>query len=338
MAYTLLEYIGPETGEMLSKTWKTHLQDEDHRQRLFRDMSRIILSLARIPQPRIGSFEIHNDGTITLTNRPLHCSAVILENCGALGTIQKNDTYTCTEAFVSDMVTLHDRYLLKEPNAILSEEDCCRQMAANTALRAVSHRYIKREYRNGPFLLQLTDLHQSNIFVDSNWNVTSLIDLDWTCACPAEMLDVPYWLTDCGIDGISGEGYDAFRQARGDFLQILEHEERNTRLGHAIPISKVMHDMWASKGVWFWHSLTSVNNVCTTLLDDHLYPPRTTDDTSEIETVVSRLWCEDPNGFIQGKLKDRQEYVEKVERLVRTAGRSAGADEATKDPAERLND
>jgi len=102
--YMLLEYIGPETGKELSDTWDERRQNPVQRQNLFRGMSRLILSLARIPQPRIGSFEFHNKGTITLTNRPLLCSIIILENDGAPRTILKHETYTSTEPFVADML------------------------------------------------------------------------------------------------------------------------------------------------------------------------------------------------------------------------------------------
>ncbi|PNY29609.1 Uncharacterized protein TCAP_00475 [Tolypocladium capitatum] len=49
--------------------------------------------------------------------------------------------------------------------------------------------------------MQLSDLHASNILVDSCWNVTAVIDLEWVCARPAEMIDVPYWITGLGIVG-----------------------------------------------------------------------------------------------------------------------------------------
>ncbi|POR34515.1 Uncharacterized protein TPAR_05262 [Tolypocladium paradoxum] len=42
----------------------------------------------RIPQPQIGSFRSHDNGTITLTNRPLICS---IENDGTPRTIQRNN-------------------------------------------------------------------------------------------------------------------------------------------------------------------------------------------------------------------------------------------------------
>lgn len=57
-AYMLLEYIGPDTGRVLSDTWDTSREDPGRRQKLYRSMARIILSLARISQPRIGSFQL----------------------------------------------------------------------------------------------------------------------------------------------------------------------------------------------------------------------------------------------------------------------------------------
>lgn len=42
--------------------------------------------------------------------------------------------------------------------------------------------------RSRPFLLQLTDIYPSNIFVDRDWNFMTIIDLEWMCALPAEML------------------------------------------------------------------------------------------------------------------------------------------------------
>jgi hypothetical protein len=158
-AYMILEYIGPNTGQMLSSTWEKHRNDPFRRQKLFRGMARLMLSLANIPQPRIGSFQFHPDGTITLTNRPLPCSVIILENDGALRTIQRNETYTCTELFVADMLTLHENSFLSNPNAVYDAKDCRGQMAAGALLRMLSHHYVERKRRNGPFYLQFTDLH-----------------------------------------------------------------------------------------------------------------------------------------------------------------------------------
>lgn len=116
------------------------------------------------------------------------------------------------------MITFHDNRLLSNPNAVYDAGDCRSQMAQRTLLRALSHHYIRREHRNGPFLLQLTDLHASNIFVDEEWNITCLIDLEWICALPVEMLAAPYWLTGCGIDEIEEERFDEFSKVRQEFM------------------------------------------------------------------------------------------------------------------------
>lgn len=56
-AYMLLEHIGPETGQMLSATWAQHRHDPCSQTRLFNGMARIMLSLARLPQPHLQNNE-----------------------------------------------------------------------------------------------------------------------------------------------------------------------------------------------------------------------------------------------------------------------------------------
>lgn len=48
----------------------------------------------------------------------------------------------------------------------------------------------------------LTDLHQSNIFVDDNWRITYLVDLEWAYSRPVEIAEPLYWLTNKGVDKI----------------------------------------------------------------------------------------------------------------------------------------
>ncbi|KAK4040825.1 hypothetical protein C8A01DRAFT_45934 [Parachaetomium inaequale] len=300
-AYMLLEYVNPVSGQMLSAT-----------QRLFSGISKIMLSLARLPQPRIGPFQFHDDGTVSLTNRPLSCSMVLIENDGAPRTMQQIDIYRCTDGFVSDMLTFHDHRFLSQPNAVYSEGDCRGQMAVKTLLRALSHRYIKREHRHGPFLLQLTDLHASNIFVDDDWNITCLIDLEWLCALPPEMLNVPYWLTGCSIDEIQDECYDEFDEVQQEFMSVFQEKEGQTRAEHQISLSKVMQDIWDSKGIWFWYCLSSVNAMYF-LIESHLCPPGSL--STNVERAVSQFWRHDSETVVQMKLADRKDYDGELRRV-----------------------
>ncbi|KAK3294538.1 uncharacterized protein B0H64DRAFT_189728 [Chaetomium fimeti] len=216
--YLLLEYIEPAGGRMLSETWDAKCHDLAKRRNLFRGLARIILSVARIPHARIGSFTFRNDCTISLSNRPLSCSTVTLENSGASRVIERDKTYPCAEPYISDLLAQHDRRLPAQPNSVKDETDR-RQPGLRSQL----------------FAMQFTDFHQSNLFVDDDWNITALVGLEWMCSRPLEMIDVPYWITSKGIDEVGepeDEALKEYAEARKEFRSILrEEEEKLTTTG-----------------------------------------------------------------------------------------------------------
>ncbi|KAF9771706.1 hypothetical protein IL306_010651, partial [Fusarium sp. DS 682] len=180
-------------------------------------------------------------------------------------------------------------------------------MAVKTVLRATAHRYIKRELRNGPFLLQPDDLHASNILVDKDWNITALIDLEWICARPAEMLEAPYWLTGCHIDELQGPKLCEFEEIRRGFLSAFEREEKAAKpgFGHSIALAALMKEMWETKAVWFWHCLTSTNAIYI-LTERYLCPQAAL--STDAEQVISRFWCVDSEAVVEKKIADKKAY------------------------------
>ncbi|KAK3900359.1 hypothetical protein C8A05DRAFT_45791 [Staphylotrichum tortipilum] len=277
-AYMLLKHIGPETGCMLSNTWVMYRGEAARRRTLFRGMARIMLSLARIPQPRMGSFRFcPDDGTMTLTNRPLPCALVILENDGAPRTLPADRTYTCVEPFVADMLALQDSSFLANPNAIYDASDCRALMAARTVLRALLHRFTSPERRTGPFHLQLTDFHTSNIFVDDDWNVTCLLDLELVSTLPAEMLAVPYWLTRRAINQLADEHLAEFDKVRQEFMDVLEKEEATI-------------------------------GAIVTLVDGHVSPRYCRLSMTE-EEVLSQSWCQGAKEVMTRKVAEHERYA-----------------------------
>ncbi|KAK9438802.1 Aminoglycoside phosphotransferase [Metarhizium brunneum] len=313
--YMLLDYIGQDVGQMLSSTWNIHRHDPSHRNLLFHGLARIMISLARIPQPRIGSFRFHDDCTVTLTNRPSFAATALLENWGAEPSIDHEETYCSTESYVADMITLHDNYFYSNESAADDEHDCRAQMAIRTMLRTLSHNYIKREYRNGPFLLQLTDLHQSNVFVDDDWNITCLLDLEWLCALPPEALSAPYWFTGRSIDGIvdnhEGQNLTEYDGIRKEFMRAFSEEESRFKL--VWPLSRIMEEMWQSKGTWFWHSLESVNGAYY-LVYDHLVP-QFSESISGLDKSFALLWRRKSQHIVEKKISDFNGYTQKLGRL-----------------------
>ncbi|KAL2213275.1 hypothetical protein CC79DRAFT_1299223 [Sarocladium strictum] len=332
-AYLVLEYLGPDVGTTLSTTFVANKDDEDRRARLFKGLSRIMLSLARIPQAKIGSFQFRSNGTIALTNRPLSFSMMISENDGARRTIERDETFTCTDAFVSEALTFHDNRFLNQPNAVYSEKDCRGQMAVKTLLRTISHNFIRSDLRDGPFPLQLTDCHMSNILVDQQWNITGLIDLEWICALPAEMMTVPLWLTGSSAEQLEDEKLETFDKARREFMRIFESEEEKqaiSPLNRSRPrLSTIMHNMWESKGTWFWQSISAMN-LMYFLVESHLCPPGSI--TSKAERHISRFWRPDAEEMVQKKLADKETYEQDLRALFKPEKKRA---RSTKAPSVR---
>lgn len=69
LGYLLIEYV--QDGEMLWRSWQDHRHDEHRRSNLYRGLAKIMLDLAKVPQPRIGSWTMNDNGVLSLTNRPL---------------------------------------------------------------------------------------------------------------------------------------------------------------------------------------------------------------------------------------------------------------------------
>lgn len=241
---------------------------------------------------------------------------MISENDGARRTMEKSETFHCTDAYVSESLTFHDHRFLNQPNAVYSEKDCRGQMAVKTLLRSLSHNFIRGDLRNGPFPLQLTDCHMSNILVDNQWNVTGIIDLEWICALPPEQLSVPLWLTGCGPDQLEEDKLEAYDKARREFMRIFEAEEER-QVGSVWSktrprLSAIMHNMWESKGTWFWHSVSSMN-LMYFLVESHLCPPGSI--TTKAERYISQFWHHDSEEIVQRKLADKQAYEEELRAL-----------------------
>ncbi|EQK99850.1 Protein kinase-like domain protein [Ophiocordyceps sinensis CO18] len=320
--YMLLEYIGANTGQELSLSWAQHLHDADRRNRLFRGISRIMLSLARLPQPRIGSFLFNtSDGTISLSNRPMTCTMMIFENGGTRRVMEPGQTYQSTDSLVTDLLTLHDNHFLHDRHAARDADDARERMALRTLLRAVSHHFISPHTRDGPFLLMLTDFHQSNIFVDDDWEVTALIDMEWMCTLPVEMLSVPYWLTNCSIDDITDDNYGVFEETRRAFLAIMDEESKSIPMEHGLELTRTMRRGWDSKGVWFWSCLKSVN-AWLFLFEDHV-APRFSAERGFITELkkVSMFWRDDADQVVKTKVNEEEQFQADLRELFDKEGR-----------------
>lgn len=227
--YTLVDWIEGENEQLFSNVF-TQTHTETQTQNLYQSLARIFTSLARCPQPQIGSWTISNDGQLCLTNRPLFCHLHQLENWNFSTGIPRDLTYTSADSLYLDLLAGHDNRFRFQGNAVFSEDDACCQAVDLILMRALLCQFTDRSLRDGPFVMNLMDLHASNIFVDSDWNITHILDSEWACLLPMEYLIIPYWLTGKGVDQLIGPECERFEQCYRQLTNAIREEEINAPL------------------------------------------------------------------------------------------------------------
>ncbi|PLB43859.1 hypothetical protein P170DRAFT_369672, partial [Aspergillus steynii IBT 23096] len=315
--YLVMNYIDGTEGAMLSESWERSRQDQTRRRNLFKGLSRIILSLARLPFDRIGSLTIDNRSVVRLKNRPLTLRLQHLENQSVPTSIDRDLTYCSTDAYLLDLLAYHDSYLRYSPNSVRDELDGQAQLSTLTVMRAILPHFTSRDLRRGPFILNLTDLHQSNIFVDSEWNIKFLVDLEWTCLRPVEMLHPPYWLTSRGVDQLEkGEHFDAFSNMHSEFMEIFAEEEKllSKKEDRPFILTEIIKRGLGNGSFWYFHALDNPKGLYNIFLD-HIQPIFARLDDAEVdsfERMVAPYWSADMQDFLADKLKDQEEYQNKL--------------------------
>ncbi|PKY07201.1 hypothetical protein P168DRAFT_295141 [Aspergillus campestris IBT 28561] len=299
--YLVMDYVGSPEAQMLSETWDENRNDQDKRANLFRGLSQIMLSLSRTPLPCIGSWTLDFDGVLRLSNRPLTLRLHQLENGGVPTNISRGMTYTTADSYYLDLLSCHDNRLRYQPNSLNDEEDGRAQMASLAIMRALLPQFTDRQLRQGPYLYQFTDMHPSNIFVDSQWHVKCVVDLEWACSLPAETLHLPYWLTGRPIDDLTGESLNTFSQTYDEFLGVFKEEEKSFPLND--------NSCWRTGSFWYFLALNSPKGLFN-LVHQHIHPifDSTHPISSELPRVVSNYWAADMKKVIDAKIRDKEEY------------------------------
>ncbi|QPG98623.1 hypothetical protein C2857_007799 [Epichloe festucae Fl1] len=314
IGYLLIETI--TSGEMLSDSWDEKCNDVRLQENLQRDLARIMLSLASVSLPRIGTFRLDGKGYLHLDNRPLSVQSTIQENEGIPLGISRYTTFSTVNDFVLYHLAAFDNRLLYQPNAITSREDACYQMTSLAAAKTIFPQLFRKDLGNGPFVFALTDLHRSNIFVDEDWNITCIIDLEFACSLPIEFLQPPYWLGGGLIDEIEPV---EFAPKHAGFLEHLKREEQlQNHRRDAEPLSSIMQQAWTNGA--FWVTLAVRDPIAfTTIFYDRVLPDYFSFSSEELKKAdynfFARLWRRDISGIVDQKLQDQNRYLETLKEV-----------------------
>lgn len=270
-----------------------------------------------VPQPRIGAWRLQDNDTIALDNRPLNLYMHMLESDGIPSRIPRRRTYAEVDGYLSDLLSLQDAKLRSQPNAISDGDDGKQQLAAGVGMRAVMHQFLDPETRQGPFYMTLNDLTVHNIFVDEQWNITCIIDLEWTHTLPAEMQSPPYWLTSKPIDGFHDQkDLDEYDETVNKYLTIYEEEEAQ-RNGSSMQAT-AQRKAWDSGGFWFFRAAT-VPRAMYNLFNRHIQPLFNEEHPEEaiFDEVFFSYWGRRASEFIDKKTGEREKYVQELSKAYR---------------------
>lgn len=221
------------------------------------------------------------------------------------------------------MLGYQDHRMRHQPNAIHDKIDGVNQLSSLVALRALVRRFWNRHSRAGPFVLNLTDMHKSNIFVDNDWNITGLIDLECAPVRPIQMMSVPFWLTDRGKDQLVGSKLDEYKVQYDEFVEIFEEEEEARQLGNTH--SQELREDWSSGRLWYTMALDSIN-AFPALFDHHLQPRFYAKQflMGTQGLTLARLWDESAEALIDKKVEDDARYEERIREIFAAAARATG--------------
>ena len=314
IGYLLIETI--TSGEMLSDSWDEKCNNVRLQENLQRDLARIMLSLASVSLPRIGTFRLDGKGYLHLDNRPLSVQSTIQENEGIPFDISRYTTFSSVNDFVLSHLAAFDNRLLYQPNAIASRDDAYYQMTSLAAAKTIFPQLFRKDLDNGPFVFALTDLHRSNIFVDEDWNITCIIDLEFACSWPIEFLQPPYWLGGGLIDQIEPI---EFAPKHAGFLEHLKRGEQLQNYERdAESLSSIMQQAWTNGA--FWVTLAVRDPIAfTTIFYDRVLPDYFSFTSEELDKAdyqcFARLWRRDISRIVDLKLQDRDRYLERLKEV-----------------------
>lgn len=308
IGYILIEYVDPSRGKMLSDTWQERRHDFDLRRNLFHGLSRIMIALTRIPLPRIGSFILDDKGYLKLSNRPLTFQLQLLENEYIPVDIKRDATHSTVGSYIDDIISLHENRFRHQPNAVRDLQDGFYQACALMLMRSVWSCFFRRDLNRGPFFLTLTDLHTSNIFVDDDWNISCIIDLEWACSRPVEMIQPPSWLSGQPVDMIELHEYEKLHE---EYMNALEQEEEkaNSALPRPFQLHPIVRHGW-ERGT-FWCSLAlNTPAALFKIFYDHIQPRFSKSHIHEESfwLITMRYWAPGSINFIEQKVKEKETY------------------------------
>jgi Phosphotransferase enzyme family len=186
--------------------------------------------------------------------------------------------------------------------------------------------YVLPEYNYGPFILMHGDFCSSNIIVDENLNIVSVIDWEWSRTVPAQLLVPPEWLTGYEVNGLLSV-YNKLRYMRElfNFRNIVRDREKNLMyhwsnnkqedVMPAVPLSELWRTINQNASFFIAHALLRfhvLGDIYWDCLDRRYHG---TDPEGRINDFYSTQATECQLEIVKKKLDDLAIYEKELEDL-----------------------
>jgi hypothetical protein len=232
---------------------------------LYRQVANILLQLSKLEFPLIGALEEIDEWSSQVTRRPLSMPMNELVRTGTLPRAKlPTGTFSTTSDYLENLAKLHVEHLTHQRNdAIESKTHCQRKYVARHLFHSLAsqrkllpNNYGK--YNKGPFKFWCDDLRPSNILLDKDLQIVSVIDWEFFYAAPAEdTFAPPWWLLieqpeywDDGLD----DWVEKYEQCLAIFLKSMTECENDAISSGTLQgeqrLSDKMRESWANGDFW----------------------------------------------------------------------------------------
>lgn len=288
----------------------------------YSQMADVLLQLSRPSFAQIGSLEELEDGSWSVTDRPLTFNMNELVSVGNFPPSKLPSTvFRSSSSYFSALADLNIDHLSTQRNdAISSAEDCRRKYVARYLFRKlISEGRVFSTLESGskPFKLFCDDLRPSNVLVDDECRITGVIDWEFSYAAPAEYTySPPWWLLieapEKWPGGIS-DWVKVYEPRLRLFLEALEEREdimiRDSTLIEGQRLSPRMKTSWESGEFWVSYAIRKSWAFDAIFWDQINTNPKFFKDSSGYEKGLKLLSDEERDGmeeFVRRKLKESE--------------------------------
>ncbi|KAF7538327.1 hypothetical protein G7Z17_g12659 [Cylindrodendrum hubeiense] len=217
-AFIVMDYVQGQTLHELGfpfptqQQWCSYASQTRATNKLHKQLADIYIQLRQLEFPEIGalglpivdgkpSYECNPDD-IRVCHRPMSMEMALQEvqgmDPGAY--IKPNTTFSTARSFVDALLFVAENDLEKSPDMGLDNRGGREALYARHHFRRfVLDTWLESTADQGPFVLMHgeLDMLMSSLLFDEELNLVSVLDWEWSCVIPAQMMVAPIWLTGC---------------------------------------------------------------------------------------------------------------------------------------------